>query len=148
MIDKKRENFMFYGIKSIAFEKFMAEFFRKLGYSVNEEQSFGSGYADIVLFSNDIIDYVCEIKYFSNIEVSPYMLKKAIYQLESYTINSSKKMLIINSICDNNTKKKVLDETGILIFDLRNILYFVDIETNLYRDLLRWNPCTPKPFSP
>lgn len=136
MNNKKIRNLTMHGAKSLAFECFVAELFRANNYTVISEYKIDNKYVDIVLFSNDSIDYVCEIKYFSNIDVSPYMLKKAVYQLQTDTLNSSKKMLIINSICDNNIKKKVFDETGVLIFDLRNILYFIDIESNLYRDLL------------
>ena len=136
MYDKKIRNLTMHGAKSLAFECFAAELFRSNNYTVISEYNIDNKYVDIVLFRNDIMDYVCEIKYFSNIDVSPYILKKAVCQLQTVSLNSSKKMLIINSICDNNTKKNIFEETGVLIFDLRNILYYVDIESNLYRDLL------------
>ena len=108
MYDKKIRNLTMHGAKSLAFECFAAELFRSNNYTVISEYNIDNKYVDIVLFRNDIMDYVCEIKYFSNIDVSPYILKKAVCQLQTVSLNSSKKMLIINSICDNNTKKNII----------------------------------------
>jgi hypothetical protein len=139
MVKKEIRNYIAHNMREQAFEKFIYALFEYFNYEVKTQVNRDKDYVDMELVYRGNINfqkYICEIKYFSKQYIVPININSAIKQLSTLVNNGEQGLLITNSICSSDVKIQAIKEHNIIIFDLTNILYFTNLNSNLYRDLL------------
>ena len=92
----------------------------------------------VALDKNGNVELLCEVKYYRDRVLSQGLYNTIVYKFRKYksVVNAKLNILLLLSNIDKNSKTELFESFGIIIWDLSNLLYLTQGDSDLYKRLL------------